>query len=434
MAAQNAFPGKVEIQRAVVYNKLGTNSVINNLLTIDVYEDIYAPFVYCDILVVDYNKLASTLPFIGEEFFLLDFKTERGDVISYQFLLYQQDKGGIMPNNKAQGYTLHGVTLERAFDNAKTVSRAYKGTYASIAGQIFDDYVKKDTGLEFNYQQSKSVAKYIAPQISPLQAIEYCRRRAVPNAPPFSPYLFFRNAKGYHFTSMNGLFNMAANQMEGVMHVFGAKSPNPQSEDDETVGGMQTRSDIIAFDPQAKYNTVDKIDRGAYNTISYSFDLTTKSFVQRKSFNLSQGKGSFVLGNSGEFNTTEFLQTFEDARCGVSYVPTDFSIELEGTQTDFYPDAIAEMNSYRNLVAQQQAGIIMYGDSSITSGQVINLLVYKASDEQLVPTIDETHSGAYLLSRVRHQLTFGTNNTYEIHATGIRGTMANTVRGLQQNA
>ena len=434
MAAQNAFPGKVEIQQAFVFNKLGMNSIVNNLLTIDIYEDIYAPFVYCDILVIDYNKLSSGLPFIGEEFFQIEFKTENGETISYLFFLYQQDKGGIVSNNKAQGYTLHGVTIERAFDNAKTVSRAYKGTYASIAGQIFDDYVKKDTGLEFNYQQTKSIARYIPPLISPLQAIEYCRRRAVPSNPPFTSYLFFRNARGYHFTSINGLFNMAANQMEGVTHVFGSKSPDPQLSDEETVGGMQTRSDIIAFDPQAKYNTVDKIDRGAYNTISYSFDLTTKSFVQRKSFNLSKGKGSFVLGSAGEFNTEEFLETFEDARCGVSYVPTDFSIELEGTQTDFYPDAVAEMNSYMHLVGQQQAGIIMYGDSSITSGQVINLLVYKPSDEETVPSIDETHSGAYLLSRVRHQLTFGTNNTYEIHATGIRGSMANTVRGLQQNA
>lgn len=433
MAGINDFPGSVGVRTAIVKNSLGENSIKNNLLTVDVYEDIYTPYVYCTISVIDYNKLSSSLPFIGEEYFIFEFETPDGQVVSYQFYLYQQNKGAILPNNKSQGYLLHGVTLERAFDTAKTVSRSYTGNYASIAGQIFDDNIKKDSGLEFNYEPSKSVGRYIPPQISPLSAINYCRMRSVPTGNVYSPYTFFRNSRGYHFISLNSLFQMAGNASENVIHVFGAPSPNPVNSDEQTSAGENTRNDIISFEPQVKYNSMDKIDRGVFNTISYSFDLTTKQFLQRRSFNLSQNKGKFQLGNAGEFNSEKFLASFNDTRCGVEYRPTDFSIELEGTQTDFLPDAIGEMNAYAGLLGQQQVGILLYGDSNITAGQTLTVRVYKPTDLGKIPSVDNTLSGTYLLARVRHCITFGTNTTYELHTTALRGKMNGTIAELQQN-
>jgi len=427
------YPGKVAVERAVIYNSLGQTSVVNNLLSIDIYEDIYTPYVYCELLIIDYNKLASELPLIGEESIEIRFRSQGDQPITYTFYLYQQDNGAIGATNKSQGYSLHGVTYERAFDAVKTISRAYYGTYASIAGQIYDDHVKKDTHMEFEFESSKSIARYIVPQLSPLKAIEYCKRRAVPNNGVYSPYTFFRNARGMHFVSYNSLFQMAGNASEDVVHVFGRPSPNPQADDDVTVGGRRTRNDIISFEPQGKYNTVNKIDRGTFNTSSYSFDLTTKQYVLRKQFNLSENKNKFQLGSNGVINTNDFLSTFENSRCYVEYRPVDFSVELEGTQTDFLPDAAAEMNSYLGLFGQQQVGILMYGDSNFTSGQTITIQVYKPTDEGKGPTTDNTHSGTYLLSRVKHSIVFGTQNTYELHMTGIKGAMGDTLKGLQQN-
>lgn len=427
------FPGKVIIESATIYNSLNSNSIINNLLSVDIYEDIYTPYVYCEILIIDYNKLASSLPLMGEEFFTIRFKTSEGQFISYTFYLYQQDNGAIMSNNKAQGYSLHGVTLERAFDATKTVSRAYKGSYASIAGQIYDDFVKKDIGLEIEYEPSKSIVRYIVPQLSPLEAINYCKKKAIPNSGVYSPYTFFRNARGLHFISFNSLFQMAGNASENIIHIFGNSSSNPTSENEEIVGGSRTRTDIISFEPNSKYNSVNKIDRGTYNSLSYSFDLTTKQYILRKQFNLKDNKNKFQLGNSGEFNSEQFLDTFTDTRCYVEYMPTDFSIELEGTQTDFYPDAIGEMNSYLGLFGQQEVSMLMYGDSNLTSGHVLTVGVYKPTDQNIIPEFDQTLSGNYLIARIKHSLIIGTQNTYELHITGIKGAMGDTLRGLQKN-
>ena len=427
------YPGKVSVERAVVYNTIGKTSILNNLMGVEIFEDIYTPYVYCSLLIIDYNKLASDLPLIGEESFVITFKTENGKPITYTFYLYQQDNGAIITNNKSQGYVLHGVTYERAFDAVKTVSRSYKGTYASIAGQIYDDYVREDTRLNFEYEGSKSIARYVVPQKTPLEAIDFCRRRAVSASGVYSPYTFFRNARGLNFVSFNTLFQMSGNLSENVVHVYGRPSPDPQQTEDGNQGGRQTRNDIISFEPQGKYNTVNKIDRGTYNTHSYSFDLTTKQYVLRKQFNLSENKNKFQLGGTGEFNTEEFLKTFNNSRCYVEYRPTDFSIELEGTQTDFLPDAVGEMNSYLGLFGQQQVGIRMYGDTNYTAGQTMTLQVYKPTDQNKTPETDNTHSGTYLMTRVKHSIKFDTQNTYDLHVTGVKGAMGDTVKGLRNN-
>lgn len=427
------YPGKVSIDQASIYNSLGRISIINNLMRVEIFEDIYTPYVYCNLVVIDYNKLASGLPLIGEEYFAITFRSEGGRPINYLFYMYQQDDGVIMPNNKAQGYVLHGMTLERAFDNTATVSGAYKNSYATIAGQIYDDHIKQHTEIEFEFEPSKSIARYIVPQLSPLQAINYCMHKAVPNSGVYSPYTFFRNSRGYNFTSYNYLFQRAGNLSENVVHVYGRPSPNPQNDEDGTSGGAPTRNDIISFEPQGKYNTLNKIDRGTYNSSSFSFDLTTKQFVLRKQFNLSENKHKFQLGGSGEFNTERFLKTFNNTRCFVDYRPVDFSIETEGASVDFLPDAIGEMTSYVGLFAQQQAGILMYGDSNYTAGQAITIQVYKPTDQNMTAERDDTHSGTYLLSRVKHTILFDTQNTYELNMTGIKGAMGKKLTELQKN-
>ena len=90
------YPGKVSVERAVVYNTIGKTSILNNLMGVEIFEDIYTPFVYCSLLIIDYNKLASDLPLIGEESFVITFKTENSKPITYTFYLYQQDNGAII--------------------------------------------------------------------------------------------------------------------------------------------------------------------------------------------------------------------------------------------------------------------------------------------------------------------------------------------------
>lgn len=431
MATIQDTPGKAIIQEAYIYNTAsGVNVDVSKLLvSLDIYEDIYSPFVYCDMMVLDYDSFASKFPLAGEEFFVLKYKSPRGKVVSYHFFLYKNDSGAATPLSTAKGYVLRGVTLERAFDTGKTVSGAYTGSYAKIAAQIFDDFISKDTGgLQFNYEPSKSVGRYISPQASPLSAIEHCRARSVSTSEAKSPFVFFRNSNGYTFMSLNGLFNQSASEAAAQKtHTYASRTLPAEFSGQVNSGDIAV--DIVSFDIATYYDTMSKIDSGAFNTDTYSFDLTTKSFTLRKRYNITDHASKFQLGGSQYYNRRAFAENFANTRCVAYYMPTNMGMELQGdtsTQKDFFPDHAGEMDAYLNLVSEYNIHYTMYGDSNVTAGQVMKIAVPKArdmapSDGSGRTTNDSMFSGSFLLARVRHTMTFDGGVDYYVRVSAVNG-------------
>lgn len=435
MTIENSF-GKVALKHAYVYSNGNRTpvSIADYIKTINVYEDIYTPFVYCDVTVLDPDSLMSKWPLVGEEFFVLSYQSPEGKQVDYHFLLYKNNAGSSSPTASMKAYVLHGVTLERAFDAGKTIDASYVGTYASIAGQIFDDYLKKDTGgLQFNFEPSKSVYTYTPLQVSPLQAIGFCRMRAISTSEAKSPFLFFRNSDGYTFMSMNGLFNKSASEPQAqITHRIAGKSLSP--EDD--VSDAMTKVDIVEFDVVSYYDTVSKIDSGAFNTHTYGFDLLTKNFSLRKKFNLGDSIGNFQLGGTNKgANRQNFYGAFANTRAVAHFVPTNVARELDGMATaDFFPDHIGEMSAYVNLVSEYNIQFTMYGDSNITAGQVIKIAIPESRDtstEEVIHRNDKMYSGNFLICRTKHVLEFGDNIEYFIRVSAVNGARGESVEELK---
>lgn len=442
MAVISRSPGKASIKEAYVYTTLGNKRVdiTKYAMHIDVYEDIYAPFVYCDIVLIDYNQFAAEFPLAGEEYFVFTWQSEGGKLCRYHFLLYKNDTGGYTPTQSAKGYVLRGVTLERAFDSGKTVSRSFTGSYSDIAAAIFDTYIASDAGgLGVEYEPSRSIGRFVAPQWSPLKCIDYCRKRAVSRGEARSPFVFFRNTDGYRFMSLNGLFNTEMSKPSAqVVHRYSAKTTSAMFDEKQEPGVV---ADIIAFDIVSYYDTVAKIDMGTYNTHGYSFDLTTKSFVLRQQFNMSDTANKFQFGggNSGVHNRLEFMQNFDNTRCVALYVPTDVGLELASddtkTQKDLYPDYMAEMAAYTGMVGEYNVQYTIYGDSNVSAGQVMTINVPTASDvgrdEKSARKADMLFSGSFLLARVKHSFEFNEQVDYSIRISGINGSRSVKTESLQ---
>lgn len=418
--------GKGIISEAYIYNTISGKKVpiLNYLLNIDIYEDIYTPYVYCDMVFADYDSVANIFPLAGEEYFVFAFQSLGGKVSKYHFMLYNKENVAATGTNSATAYVLRGVTLERAFDSGKTVSTAFKGTCSSIAGQIFDRFIAVDTGgLSLNYEPSRSVEHYIPPQISPLAAIEEMRKRAVSISEARSPFLFFRSSNGFYFMSMNGLFNVAAAEPSAkITHRY--VSSNPGAEFDEETQ-LRTNADIVSFEINTLYNTLEKIDNGGYNAHSYSFDLTTKWFGARQFFNMTDAVGKFQLGGSGVHNRASFMENFNNTRCVAYYHPTDLAREFMGTTKDMYPEFMAEMTAYSNMVSEYNVNFTIYGDSNVTCGQVMKVLVPKSRDTSdnggKTHEASDLYSGSFLLDSVRHSITIGENVDYFTVVSGING-------------
>ena len=124
------FPGKVIIESATIYNSLNSNSIINNLLSVDIYEDIYTPYVYCEILIIDYNKLGP--PNLSGQY---DFYYQ-GDVLGVDQIGESLDVAemcGIVEKGGAW-YTVNG---ERFQGRAKAVS--YLKENPKVVNKLIED-------------------------------------------------------------------------------------------------------------------------------------------------------------------------------------------------------------------------------------------------------------------------------------------------------
>lgn len=436
-STQNVL-GRAIIKEAYIYNKDGvTLSITDNLVSVEIYEDIYNPFVSCEMMLVDYDSLAKQFPLVGEEFFRFSYKSIEGKLVTYEFFLGTKDTAAMTETNAAKAYVLRGVTKERAFDTAKTVSRAFVGTYASIAGQIFDDFIKVDSdGYGFDYEPSRGVTRFTVPQMSPLQAIEYCKSRAVATGEARTPFTFFRSSEGYSFTSISGLFNRKGSEASaGVTHTYAARQL-PAEYDEKLSNG--TKVDIVKFDIASFYDTTEKIDRGSYNGDCYSFDLTTKAFTLKQRYNLVDQGNKFQLGGQGYINRADFAGSFANTRCVAYYVPTDCAWEINGdqsTQKDLYPDYVGEMAAYSNLISEYNIHYTIYGDSNVTAGQVMKINVPQSREQAGKGTNrgtqDKMYSGSFLCARTVHTFNFNENVDYYVHISAINGARNHSIEDLR---
>lgn len=431
--------GRAKILEASIYSGASGVSVpvMNYLQSVTIHEDIYTPFVSCSVVFIDYESVANRFPLAGEEYFHIKFQSYQGRVIDYNFFLYKSHNIGSTPLNTLRGMELRGVSLEYAFDRAKTVTQAFRGTHSSIVAEIFDTYIQKDAGgLDLSYEPSRGVVKVIPAFWSPLETIEYCRSRAIASSAVKSPFVFFRNVDGYFFRSLSGLFSEMSTKAEAsIVHTYAPRTVSATFDERAEVPGA--RVDIVDYHINSYYDTMEKINYGAYSSDSYSFDILTKAFILNKRFNLSEVGGGFQLGGQGGvFNRPSFVEAFKDTRCSVSYVPTNIANEIDGDGSkDFYPDFTGEKMSYSNLVGEYNFRATLYGDTDLTAGQVMSISVPRSQDTDTQTAKrteqDKMFKGSFLVTRLEHVITFNTNIDYYVIISAVNGARDDTIEGVR---
>lgn len=419
-------PYYVEVVNATLISGDGQKNVNlkDYMLSISIVEDLFTPYIHCEINIFDHTSLATNFPLVGEEFFNITFYTDKEQQTTYNFLIYKNISGGFSETNKMQYYTLVGVSVDRIIDSGINFSKSFNGlSYAGIVDSIFNDYFSSLNKKIF-IEPTKGVQKFIVPGISPFSAINLCRRRSVPVREPYSPYIFFQNQEGFNYVSLETLYRNALAKPESrILHSYVQKLPKANVEErsvsplDNLTMGDNSINDVISFDVVEKYNTLDKVKNNVYSgTVSY-FDITTKSFSLGKEHNINKNKNNFALGNSkGEFNTSSFIQKFLLGKTSGPVIPVDSARVFDGSTIDYLPDAYGSIKAYLELMIQERLFINIYGNNQIKAGDRFNFGAVLPNG-----ALDPTTGGSYLISSLKHIITFETQPRYIIAMECIRG-------------
>ena len=195
------------INELVLVTKGGNIDISKIYEEINIFDSLLTPVMTGNIMIRDANGLSSRLIFDGSEAILMDIaKDKNSDIAVFKksFRVYKQSqRKNETPSSEI--FVLNFVSDELMYSDQQKINQSYTLTYTEIIQKILLDYLKisnNNSGGVFDV--SYGIRNVAIPNLRPLEAIEWCAKRAVDinQAPNF---LFYQNTLGYNFATLSNL-------------------------------------------------------------------------------------------------------------------------------------------------------------------------------------------------------------------------------------
>lgn len=401
--ANITFAGEVSIDECSI-KTLTSKRIIdirNQILAINIYEDLFSPFISGSLSIKDSVDLANALPFSGEEILKLKISTPTltDSNIDQEFYIYKMSDREYI-NDKSIVYSLGFISKEAIVDMNKKISKSFSGSIF----KIIQDLVMTKTGLESTKRllidKTTDSIKYISNFWSPVQNINFlCRRTNNSNNSP--TFLFYENRSGFNFMSLDTLYSYPA-KFEFKYNNSARSSKTKNIEID-----FQRISEMSV--PKV-FDYIEDVTSGKFAAKKIAYDLTTKRYkVSTYDFTKDYSKFRHLNGfapMSGGIikrynaNMSTDIQHY-DVHNGYNNSTTD-NINAMTRQSLL-------MQSKSNMV-----NITVPGRTDYTVGIKVFLKVYKVepirASETEDETIDKLLSGYYIIGAINHSII---NNQHE---------------------
>jgi hypothetical protein len=367
-------------------------------------------------LIRDSIGLSGRLIFDGSESLLVDIvKDENSEVASYKrsFRIYKQ-ANRMNEGMNSEMYTLNFVTDELMYSDQQRINQAYENVYSQVVGRILENYLRvPQKDLKGFFESSFGIKKIVIPNLRPLEAIEWCAKRAVDgrNSPN---YLFYQNIAGFNFVSLSSLLSkqdileikFEAKNLPGsdaLSEITTARSFEVVTQNDSI---EKTRMGVnagrfIGFDPMTR--SVNS------RTISYADHYTTMSHGNKNpNFSVIQNRG-------GQTNENTF-----DARKTVSFFGTNRKFSNYIKRND--PASLSKLDDTENYIFQRKAilanlmskriKITMPGNFQLSSGFNVRVEApFFGIKEKGDENKDVSLTGKYIIIGSRHIIGFEKHET-----------------------
>lgn len=377
---------------------------------IDIFDSLLNPCMSGSILIRDAIGLSEKLLFDGSEVLKIKItKAEEEDIaiLDKKFRIYKQSNRQNL-NMSSETYILHFISDEFIFSEQQIVSQAYNTNYSTIARQIMQNQLGiSNVGL---IEESIGIKKLIIPNLKPIDAIEWCSKKAIDSKG--SPnFVFFENKLGYNFATLStllslpsiGTINFSPKNItpEVVDEIWGARHVKVISQFDyiqKTRAGVYAGK-FIGFDPVSRTVSELKV------SFSDNYDIMNHG---NKNKNLTVIENRAGDLNIETFNAKKTLYHFSSNRSTIDYVKSNDAASLTN-DNDTYRYILQRQAIFENLYSQR-VQIVLPGNFNISSGLNVVLNIPKrserANDDSGEDQLDKSLFGKYLIVATRHIITY----------------------------
>lgn len=404
-----------KVNELVIVTKAGKIDITALYEELNIFDSVLMPVMSGNILVKDAVGLSSKLFFDGSESILIDISKFNNETASFKkaFRIYKQsDRTNV--NQNSEVYVLHFVSDELIFSDQQKINQSYEETYSEIIKKILIDYLKvPENNLGGIYSDSFGIRNIVIPNLSPIEAIQWCTKRATDlNQSP--NFLFFQNITGYNFASLSKLLT----QPEILDVKFLTKNISGSSPVEEISG-------VKSFEVLSATNLIERTRAGVNAGTFIGFDPITRT-ISSKQIGYNDHYSGMKHGNetpnftpiinrdgkenSINFNSKKTLSIFGTARKFSEYIKKNDPTSISTNETT--EDFIFQRKAIITNLMSKRLKIVMPGNFQLSSGFNVNVMApifgerEKNSDE-----LDKSISGKYVIIASRHIIGFEKHET-----------------------
>ena len=404
------------INELVLVTKGGNIDISKIYEEINIFDSLLSPVMTGNILIKDSNGLSTKLIFDGSESLLIDIaKDKNSDIAAFKkaFRIYKQSDR-INDGETSETFILNFVSDELMYSDQQKITQSYELTYTQVVEKILLDYLKiskNNTGGVFDV--SYGIRKLTIPNLRPLDAIEWCAKRAVDiNQSP--NFMFYQNVLGYNFVSLSNLLTKkdildinfsAKNQAGGnpISEIGGARSLEVVAQTD---GMEKARSGVnagkfVGFDPTTGTISNKNVSFGdVFSSMKHANENPTMSAVPNR-----DGKDSTAM-----FDSKQTVSFFSAAKQFSAYIKEKVPETL--SKEDNTESYLLQRKSILANLMSRRIKLTMPGNFNLTSGFNVNVIAPNfGKKEKGGDNSDETLSGKYLIIATRHMIGFDKHET-----------------------
>ena len=221
-------------------------------LTLSLTEDIFSNNIMGSIIVYDTQDIRTMLPITGLERLSMKLNTpglpgyDMSEKTGVPFQIYKVDSvRKDEQSDVGQFYKIYFCSPEMYYNQIASVSKAYAGPIENAVVDILRQKKYLNSTKPFFFEQTATNAKYVIPSLKPYQAIKYLSKQALSGKYNNAGYLFYENAKGFHFRSLGSLLALGGARARPTVWNYMTQLTNVQDGNKPEVKDIQRRLQTI---------------------------------------------------------------------------------------------------------------------------------------------------------------------------------------------
>ena len=450
MADSLQFAGEFFLDKCELISSAGIAADISKVIVeINLFEDIFANALTGSIIITDTNNLVDNMPLIGQEYISLKITTPsmKQDAIDFTKNVFCVFEISRTPAGSSSEIIELKICSPELLRNHRTrVSKAYEETADQIVKSVMENEKYLNTKKDLFLEPTLGIRKILSPSFHPFHLIKQLTRESMSAKNDSPHYLFFENIKGFHFRSVQSLYE---DGIQGEFH-YGDKGTDESYSEGVSGAGkiVQSYKRILQLAIPSKNNSLFDIKGGMLGSKLIMHDIYNKKYQtstfsyfddhdkhERLEENNSPKYNNVLIDNEntvGNFtdsrihlHPTSVTTDDKDAQYMKLPPPTVDELVEQGVDRGLARAAVAKeekrveedpdfmSNRADKWLLQRQQRIhelsngmtinmSVHGNTTLTVGQVVEVSLPVFGVDHEDTRISKHQSGLYLINKLRH--------------------------------